>query len=119
MIARAQADGRRVLYRPKKADGRVPSGVPVSAGGHIDMALRGASAVVTWHSNVAVDAIRMGIPAICRDGAAASVCGSEWRPDLAPLDEATRRQFLANLAWFQWLPNEAKACWRWLLEVLA
>ena len=42
----------------------------------IDQALTGCSLVVTWHSNVAVDAIRMGIPVVCRDGAAAAVCPS-------------------------------------------
>ena len=119
MIARVQADGRRVIYRPKKAGGHAPGGVTISAGGHVDTILRGASAVVTWHSNVAVDAIRLGIPAICRDGAAAAICPSEWDPTLQPIDESARRQFLANLAWFQWMPTEAKACWRWLLEVLA
>ncbi len=119
MIARAKAAGREVIYRPKKTDGRAPSGVTVASHGKIDSVLRGASAVVTWHSNVAVDAIRLGIPAICRDGAAAAVCGREWAPDLRPLDDAARRQFLANLAWFQWSPNEARQCWHWLIEVLA
>lgn len=120
MIRQITAAGRRVLYRPKKPHGAVAHhGVPLSTAGSIDQVLKGASAVITWHSNVAVDAIRLGIPAVCRDGAAAAVCGSEWRPDLQPLADATRRTFLQNLAWFQWAPTEAAGCWRFILEVLA
>ncbi len=110
MTGEAKARGRAVLYRPKK------TGTPIEA------ALRGAALVITWHSNVAVDAIRLGIPVICRDGAAAAVCGSTW-PDEgmpAPLPDDRRRQFLHNLAWWQWDPaREAAACWRFLAEVLS
>jgi hypothetical protein len=53
----------------------------------IEHVLAGASLVVTWHSNVAVDAIRLGIPVICREGAAAAVCPSELgADDPRPLD---------------------------------
>lgn len=118
MIATARARGRRVLYRPKKT-GAAPEGVPVRAGGAIDDVLKGASLLVTWHSNVAVDAIRMGIPVICRDGAAAAVCQSTWQDDPRPLDEGVRARFLSNLAWFQWSTAELPACWAFLREVLA
>lgn len=110
---------RRVRYRPKQADACVPAGVKVVVGGPIESALNGASLLVTWHSNVAIDAIRMGIPVVCRDGAAAAVCPSELPADPQPLPKAIQRQFLANLAWFQWTPSEAADCWRFLLELLA
>ena len=104
----AEAAGYRVVSRPKK-----PIVTP------IETALRGAAAVITYHSNVAVDAIRLGVPAICRDGAAAAVCTSSWPADLHPLPGSWRDGFLSNLAWFQWdLATEAKACWRWIEEVL-
>ncbi len=117
VISQVKAAGRPVFYRPKK-QGPVP-GVPQAKAGPIDGALAGASCVVTWHSNVAVDAIRLGIPAVCRDGAAAAVCPSTWRQDLAPLDAGTRSQFLSNLAFFQWLPTEASQCWAFVRETLA
>jgi hypothetical protein len=99
---------RQVVRRPK----------PLSPGPP-DHALRGASLVVTWHSNIAVDAVRLGIPAVCRDGAAAAVCPSEIPDDPRPLPQEVRRRFLSNLAWFQWDPaNEARACWLFLQGLL-
>jgi hypothetical protein len=115
----AQARGWRVLYRPKKPDGYVPSGVPVAPHGDIERVLAGARLVVTWHSNVAVDAIRLGIPVVCRDGAAAAVYPSAIHEQPAPLDRAIRSAFLSNLSYFQWRPREAAACWRFVLELVA
>lgn len=117
---RARWPTRPILYRPKKMWQSAPTGCTPASTRPIDEALAGVSLVVTWHSNVAVDAIRMGIPAICRDGAAAAVCapalGDE---DPRPLPVSVRDQFLANLAWYQWAPEEAESCWRFLLEVLS
>jgi hypothetical protein len=103
-----RAAGRQVVYRAKKS-----STTP------IEDALRGASALITWHSNTAVDAIRLGVPVVCRDGAAAAICASTYDPHLRPLQVGLRDQFLANLAWFQWAPHETTAMWHWLREVLA
>ena len=119
---RARWPERPIVYRQKKPMAPVPSWASAqsSSARPIDDALRGVSLVVTWHSNVAVDAIRMGIPVICRDGAAAAVCPSTLgADDPQPLDPAVRNRFLANLAWFQWSPNEAPACWAFLRETLA
>lgn len=118
MIAAARAAGRRVLYRAKKS-GPSPTGVERAADGPIDTVLRGASAVITWHSNVAVDALRLGLPVVCSDGAAAAACPSQWARDLRPLSLTWRLRFLQNLAWFQWAPNEADQCWAFLRELLA
>ncbi len=106
----ATALGRKVVYRPKPKGPAVP----------IESALAGASAVVTWHSNVAVDAIRMGIPAVCRDGAAAAVCPASIEDVVAPLEDELRLRFLRNLAWFQWAPeSEGPAFWAFVREQLA
>jgi hypothetical protein len=105
----ARWPGRPVVYRKKQGASRP-----------IDEALSGTSLLVTWHSNVAVDAIRMGIPVICREGAAAAVCPSAFGDDdPTPLDPRVRDRFLCNLAWFQWAPNEARPCWRFLQRLLA
>lgn len=120
MIAacRARWPSHRLLYRPKQIDAPVPPGVPLMGlGGAIDRALAGASLVITWHSNVSVDAIRMGIPVVCMDGVAAAVSPRDLPDTVQPLDPAIRDRFLANLAWFQWDPIEAAACWQFILTV--
>lgn len=107
-MAEARAAGKQIVYRAK------------GAAQPIDQALNGASAVITYHSNVAVDAIRLGIPAICADGAAAALCPSRFPGEgLHPLPVIWRDRFLSNLAWFQWAPNEAAACWTFLRELLS
>lgn len=120
MIGVARDRGLDVRYRPKK-NGAVPVGLRHAGAGPIETILKGASLVITWHSNVAIDAIRMGIPVICRDGAAAAVCDSTWTDEPpTPLPGPIRDRFLANLAWFQWNPaTEAVACWTFLKALLA
>jgi hypothetical protein len=113
---------RPVMYRKKKIASPVPDRVEVaSCGTPIETVLRGASLVVTWHSNVAVDAIRLGIPAICRDGAAAAVCPSTLEAEPTPLPVAVRERFLHNLAWFQWgtSPAECAAFWTFAQGMLS
>jgi hypothetical protein len=118
MIADARRRGYEVTYRPKKL-GLTPTGVARASAGPIESVLPGSALVCTWHSNVAIDAIRLGIPVICQDGAAAAVCPSTWSEDPVPLVPAVRDRFLANLAWFQWGLWEADGCWRWVTELLA
>lgn len=111
---------RPVVYRRKLPTLPLPAWATKVVDGPIESALRGASLVITWHSNVAVDAIRQGIPVICRDGAAAAVCDCELGAGLpAPLTDADRLRFLSNLAWFQWAPSEAGQCWQFLQELLS
>lgn len=118
MIVACRARGRVVRYRRKNARGDAPIGVPAADTGSIEAALAGASLLVTWHSNVAVDAIRMGIPVVCRDGAAAAVCSSVLTDRPKPLASDVRTQFLQNLAWFQYSTGEAGLFWGWLNEAL-
>lgn len=120
MIDRIQRAGLKVIYRPKTAQLPRPANLPISLQPVIDQALVGLSAVVTFHSNVAVDAIRLGIPVVCRDGAASAVCAGTW-PDggPVPMPIESRRRFLENLAWFQWdVVREADDCWKFLSEAL-
>lgn len=112
---------RTVCYRQKQSDAPAPVGARlVSTTRPIDEILDGASLLITWHSNVAVDAIRLGIPVICRDGAAAAICPSTFGvEEPAPLHRPLRDRFLRNLAWFQWAPAEASTCWSWIREALS
>jgi hypothetical protein len=118
--AAARWPDRRVLYRKKHVDAPLPSGATAASMAPIEQVLAGASLVLTWHSNVAVDAIRLGIPVICHDGAAAAVCPSTFSDqDPQPLAPEIRDRFLQNLAWFQWAPQESRLFWQWVPEVLA
>ncbi len=117
---RARWPQRRLIYRRKHPDAPVPSNVPASSAGTMDDALSGASLLITWHSNAAVDAIRLGIPVICKDGAAAAVYPSTLGPDdPQPIPTTLRDRVLANLAWFQWGLHELAGFWHWLRELLA
>lgn len=118
MIQACQARRRVVWYRRKNGRGDMPAGVVNADTGTIEAALDGASLLVTWHSNVAVDAIRAGIPVMCRDGAAAAVCPSVLSESQRPLPVDVRDRFLTNLSYFQWAPSEAAHCWRFLLDLL-
>lgn len=111
--------GLPVLYRAKREGAALPRGVRLAPAGPIERVLAGCSLVITWHSNVAIDAIRLNIPVVCRDGAAAAVCPSTLQAAPRPLNDTLRDRFLGNLAWFQWAPSEAAACWRWIRETLA
>jgi hypothetical protein len=119
IIHDARAAGRVVFYRRKNGTGPAPADCRLAMDGPIERALTGAALVATWHSNVAVDAIRLGIPVVCRDGAAAAIYGSVYDDQLQPVATEVRQQFLANLAWFQWSAGETRACWRFLQECVA
>ncbi len=119
MARECRARGWDVRYRRKRIGMPTLPGIPLASDQPIEQALDGASLVITWHSNVAVDAIRMGLPVVCRDGAAAAVCPSEIPSEIEPLAESMRDRFLANLAWFQWAPSEAAQCWAFLAELLS
>jgi hypothetical protein len=119
--AAARWPERQVRYRRKQLDAPIPDGATLTNDGPIEGVLDGASLLITWHSNVAVDAIRLGIPVVCHDGAAAAVCPSSdlTEADPSPLADLARLTFLQNLAWFQWDPKEARQFWAWVPEVLA
>jgi len=105
----ARWPGRRIIQRPKPPTGLLPP---------VEGVLNGMSLVITWHSNIAVDAVRLGIPVVCRDGAAAAICPAELPDEPLPVPVEVRDRFLANLAWFQWAPQEAFAMWRFLQELI-
>lgn len=107
--------GLTVWYRPKPGRSHEP-GVRFDAiaDGLIDDVLDRVSLVVCRHSNVAVDACRLGVPVVCDDGAAAAIYPSSLEDRNQQPDEATRREFLHRLAWWQWAPTEAHQFWKWI-----
>lgn len=113
--------GQRILYRPKPRRPHEP-GVKHDgiAGGLIDDALKNVSLVVCRHSNVAVDACRLGVPVVCDDGAAASIYPQRLEDWERQPSDATRLDFLHRLAWWQWTTAECRsgAFWDWIVGVL-
>ena len=113
--------GRRVLYRPKP---KKPLERGVShdgiAAGLIDEVLKRVSLVVCRHSNVAVDACRMGVPVVCEDGAAAAIYPQRLADAEAQPSFDQRTEFLHRLAWWQWSAAECRsgAFWGWMTGIL-
>lgn len=107
---------RKVWHRPKP--GRMAEeGVlcdAVVTEEPIDEVLARVSLVVCRHSNVAVDACRLGVPVVCDDGAAASIYPCRFDGEQPSLEKRT--EFLHRLAWWQWSPAECETAlfWDWI-----
>lgn len=107
-----------IVYRPKPNCPMVRPihGSVYETGIDIEQSLRGAHAVVTHHSNVAVDALLAGVPVFCPFGAASVLA----EPDLANIDNPRmpdgREQWAADLAYCQFSVEEmaSGAAWRML-----
>lgn len=105
---RKKFPGRKVVFRPKPQNPFQTLPVDhTDDSSKIEHVLDGAALVVARHSNVAIDALRCGVPAVVEDGAAAAVFGSELKM-ASPVPNDRRMKFLHNLAWFQWSSQE---CW--------
>lgn len=105
--------GRRIIYRPKVSR-RFPypplQCETMDQGPIIDV-LRGASLLVCRHSNVALDAVRMGVPFECTDGAAKWLEGK-------PYDLATRTEFLYKVSWWNWKVSEANKAFEFVMDAV-
>lgn len=114
-----QATNLPVLYKPKPswlAASPIPDTV-FAQGMTIEQALVDAWALVTLHSNTAVDALLAGVPVHVAEGVAAG-----FSTPLADLERPRypegRAQLMANIAYAQWsVPEIASgACWAHLKE---
>lgn len=109
--------GARILYRPKPrrpVERRVDFDEVSTA--HIDSELQRVSLVVCRHSNVAVDACRLGVPVVCDDGAAACIYPQRLQDYQNQPDINRRTEFLRRLAYWQWSINESNQFWDWLFS---
>lgn len=114
-----QLTSRPIVYRPKPSQhyGKPIPGVLLDTTTSIGKALRHAYAVVTHHSNVAVDGLIAGVPAFAEAGVASVLS----RPiecigdPLYPTLEAVQR-FLNDVSYTQWSIPEMKSgvVWRHL-----
>jgi hypothetical protein len=113
---------RPIWYRPKPSwtNARPITGsIFASDKNHsFSHCLARAHCIVTHHSNVAVDGLIEGIPAITFKGAASAICGYDLTKVEHPSfpEDNLRRQFLHNLAYCQYSIEEMAAgtCWRQL-----
>lgn len=110
---------RPILYRPKpswraarKIHGTRHSPPEVS----IHDALTDCHAVVTHHSNAAIDGLIAGVPAFCWEGVATPMALQDLSQIETPYLPEGREQWAANIAWCQWSVNEMRsgAAWRHL-----
>lgn len=98
---------RPIVYRPKPSwktarpirDLGVEYSNPKEDVAH---ALRNAWAVVTHHSNVAVDGLVAGVPALCWEGVAVGLASQEFAAIESPPMPEGREQWIYDVAWCQW-----------------
>lgn len=109
---RTRFPGREIVHRPKPR--RPFPTLPdcrVVLDESIDVAICGASLVVSRHSNASVDATRLGVPFECEDGAA------RWL-SARPFTKENRLLFLRMLSWWQWKPTEAAASLEFVVRAI-
>lgn len=108
---------RKILYRPKPSD-KSPRPIEgaelVSASTPINSQLQSVHAVVTHHSNVAVDGLLQGVPCVAKYGPASLVPG-----DLLSIEnplQFNRKEFFNRLSYCQWSITEMASgeAWNWL-----
>ncbi len=112
---------RPIVYRPKPSwkGARPLLGAEYSAPAvSLENALLNCHAVVTHHSNVAVDAILAGIPAFCDAGVALPLARTDLLDIECPIYPSDREQWLSDIAWCQWsVPEMALGLpWRHLKD---
>lgn len=112
----AQYTSRRIIYRPKPSYRRARpiQGLAYSSRQiDISVALQNCFAVVTHHSNVAVDAIVRGIPAFSWKGVAIGMSSQDLSTIEEPVRPEGREQWVNDLAYCQWNVEEMKKGLAW------
>jgi hypothetical protein len=103
--------GLQVVYRPKPKD-VYKRAIPQCGYDIGPLDFSDALAVVTHHSNVALDALVNGVPVYCETGAA-SVMNFDLSQIQSPYIPEGREQFLWDCAYLQWTLEEMRSgeCW--------
>ena len=107
----ARISDREIIYRPKPSwnDARPLPGTTYSAGHYpVETVIPRCHAIVTHHSNVAVDGIVFGLNVYSEDGAARSMSAKTVADALKNVRRSTktREKLLSHLAWCQWNVDE-------------
>lgn len=108
---------RKIIYRPKPnwMGARPIPGSVLDKMTALELAFEDCHAIVTHHSNVAVDALMAGIPCICPGGVASLLSSHDLADIENPLMPDGREQWACNLAWTQWSLEEMRngAMWEY------
>jgi hypothetical protein len=114
---------RIIIYRPKPSWKMARPIVGKSILYHdprqpLEPLLRQSHAVVTHHSNVAVDGLLLGIPCFVQKGVALPMASSDLRSIEEPVLPEEREQWLNDVAYCQWNVAEMRdgLAWRHLKE---
>lgn len=111
---------RAVYYRPKPNDerSRPIEGTTFARDLDLDRMLHNCHAVVTHHSNVAVDALVAGIPAFCWQGVAAPMALQDLARIEKPWFPGCRHDWACDISYCQWsVPEMAEGLpWRYLKD---
>lgn len=112
---------RPIVYRPKPSwkTARPIDGAEYSPPTQdVTRVIRAAHAVVTHHSNVAVDGIVAGIPAFCWDGVAKPLSSQDISKIETPRRPEGRVQWVRDIAWVQWniLEMRRGRAWKYLKD---
>jgi len=100
---------RPITYRPKPSwkDAKPIAGTKwAGKERRLLFALRNCHAVVSHHSNAAVDSLVEGYPSFCWDGVAAPMSLQDLSRIDNPIYPDRRDQWLADIAYCQWTPAE-------------
>jgi len=103
-----QHTDRPIIYRPKPNwDGaRLIPGTQMQRGVSIGDALKNCHALVSHHSNVAIDALLAGVPCICPGGVASVLSGNNIRQiERLPMLDG-REQWAADIGYTQYSVDE-------------
>lgn len=111
---------RPIIYRPKPNwhGARAIAGATFDRDTPLREVLKNCHAVVTHHSNVAVDALMAGVPVFCEKGVASLFSPLGLESIEKPLMPEGREQWAWNLAWTQWNLQEMREglAYRYLID---
>ncbi len=108
---------REIIYRPKpswKGAEQIPGALYSGPDEPLTPLLRRCHAVVTHHSNVAVDGLVEGVPAFTVKGVAMPLGLTDTAWIEQPYTGGDRDQWLADVAYCQWSVPEMRAGTPWL-----
>lgn len=116
MANRLRGKGFDLVYRPKLKD-PFKKPIPGTTSDWGPIKWETVHAVVTHHSNLALDALVQGVPAYCETGAARCMSFNPDEIQSAAIPPG-REQFLWDCAYLQWTLDEMKSgeCWAHMKE---
>lgn len=106
---------RPIIYRPKPSwrEARPIAGVEYSIGRPIEAVLSDCHAVVTRHSNAALDGLLNGVPVFCEHGVASVLGLRDLSMIETPQYPESREGWLHDVAWTQFNAHEMRNGFMW------